>query len=35
MYKLNFKKRVWVVKQKLKGTPVFKICQAQNISRMA
>ncbi len=35
MYKLNYKKCVWIVKHKLKGTPVFKICQAQNISRMA
>ncbi|MAE43061.1 hypothetical protein CMO93_04770 [Candidatus Woesearchaeota archaeon] len=34
MYKLNFKKRVWIVKQHLKGISTSKICLAQNISRM-
>lgn len=34
MYKLNFKKRVWVVKQKYKGVPSSQICLAQKISRM-
>ena len=35
MYKLNFKKRVWVVKQKLSGVSTEKICLSQSISRMA
>lgn len=35
MYKLNFKKRVWIVKQKLNGVSSEKICSAQGISRMA
>ena len=34
MYKLNYKKRVWIVKQKLRGISTSKICLAQNISRM-
>jgi len=34
MYKLTFKKRVWVVKQRLKGISTTKLCQAQGISRM-
>ncbi|MFH1053955.1 MAG: integrase core domain-containing protein [Candidatus Woesearchaeota archaeon] len=34
MYKLNFLKRVWIVKQYLKGVSVSRICLAQNISRM-
>lgn len=35
MYKLNFKKRVWVVKQVLKGIPVNKVALAQKISRIS
>ena len=35
MYKLNFKKRVWVVKQYLNKVPTSKIVLAQNISRMS
>ena len=35
MYKLNFKKRVWIVKQKLNGISTSKICSAQSISRMS
>lgn len=34
MYKLNFKKRTWIVKQKLKGVSTNKICLSQEISRM-
>ncbi len=34
MYKLNFKKRVWIVKQYLKGVSVSEIMCAQRISRM-
>jgi len=34
MYKLNFKKRVWIVKQYSKGIQTSKICLAQKISRM-
>ena len=34
MYQLNFKKRVWIVKQKLSGVSTSKICLAQKISRM-
>ena len=34
MYKLNYKKRVWIVKQKLKGVSTNKICLSQKISRM-
>ena len=34
MYKLNFKKRVWIVKQKLKGVPTAKTALAQKVSRM-
>jgi putative transposase len=33
MYKLNFKKRVWIVRQYLKGVSTSKICLAQNVSR--
>ena len=32
MYKLNFEKRVWVVKQKIKGVPPPKIALAQKVS---
>lgn len=35
MYKLHFKKRMWIVKQKLSGVSTEKICLAQGISRMA
>ena len=35
MYKLNFKKRAWIVKQYLNGVPTSKIALAQNISRMS
>src|SRR3989338_1540433 len=35
MYKLNFKKRVWIVKQKLSGVSTERICLSQSISRMA
>lgn len=35
MYNLNYKKRVWIVKQKLKGVSTSKICIAQKISRMS
>lgn len=35
MYKLNFKKRAWIVKQYNAGISPSKICLAQNISRMA
>lgn len=34
MYKLNFKKRVWIVKQYLKGIPTNSIASAQKVSRM-
>lgn len=34
MYKLSYLKRVWIVKQKLKGISTTKICLAQGISRM-
>lgn len=34
MYTLNFKKRVWIVKQKIQGIPTSKICFSQRISRM-
>lgn len=34
MYKLNYKKRVWIIKQKLSGISTSKICLAQKISRM-
>ncbi|MFO8016684.1 MAG: helix-turn-helix domain-containing protein, partial [Candidatus Woesearchaeota archaeon] len=33
MYKLTFKKRIWVVKEFLKEVPVSKIALAQNINR--
>ena len=33
MYKLTFEKRVWIVKQFLKGVKVDKICLAQKINR--
>ena len=32
MYTLNFKKRIWIVKQYLKGAPTSKIAMSQNIS---
>lgn len=35
MYKLNFKKRVWIVKQYLNKVPTSKIVLAQNISRVS
>lgn len=31
MYKLNFKKRVWIVKRYLKGDSAAKIALAQNV----
>jgi len=34
MYKLSFKKRVWIVKQYLNGVPKLDIVRAQKISRM-
>lgn len=34
MYKLNFKKRTWIVKQKLRGVSTSKLALAQNVSRM-
>jgi len=34
MYKLNFKKRVWIVKQKLKGNSTSEIALAQKVTRM-
>ena len=34
MYKLNHKKRVWIVKQKLRGVSTSRICLAQEVSRM-
>ena len=35
MYKLSFEKRVWVVKQVLKGAQVNRVAQAQRVSRIA
>ncbi len=35
MYKLSFKKRVWIVKQHNKGLPISRIALAQKISRWA
>ena len=35
MYKLNFKKRVLIVKQKIKGITVSKIALAQGVSDRA
>jgi putative transposase len=35
MYKLTFEKRVWMVKQHLKGVSSQKIVMSQNVSRMA
>lgn len=35
MYKLNFKKRVWIVKQYLNKVPTNKIALAQDVSRMS
>ena len=32
MYKLNFKKRAWIVKQVLKGVPRVKVALAQGLS---
>lgn len=34
MYKLNFKKRIWIVKKYIAGMASSKICLAQNITRM-
>jgi len=34
MYKLNFKKRVWIVKQKLNGNSTSEIALAQKVTRM-
>lgn len=34
MYKLTYKKRVWIVKQKLKRMPTSRICLSQKVSRM-
>lgn len=34
MYKLNYKKRVWIVKRYLKGNSTSRIATAQNITRM-
>lgn len=34
MYRLSFKKRVWVVKQKLRGVSTSKVCLCQGISRV-
>ncbi len=35
MYKLNFKKRVWIAKQVLNGASINKVAQAQGISRIS
>lgn len=35
MYKLNFKKRVWIAKQVLNGVPINKIAEAQKVSRIS
>lgn len=35
MYKLNFKKRVWIVKQVLNGVSINKVAEAQRISRIS
>ena len=35
MYKLNFKKRVWIAKQIISGTSVTKVAQAQKVSRIS
>jgi len=35
MYKLNFKKRVWIVKQKIKGVPPSKLALAQGVTDRA
>jgi putative transposase len=34
MYKLTYKKRVWIIKKKLDGISTTRICLAQNVSRM-
>jgi putative transposase len=34
MYKLTFEKRVWIVKQYLKGVSTSRICLAQKVTRM-
>ncbi|MFP4111448.1 MAG: DDE-type integrase/transposase/recombinase [Candidatus Woesearchaeota archaeon] len=34
MYKLSFKKRIWIVKQHLKGNSTSRTAMSQNISRM-
>ena len=33
MYKLNYKKRIWIVKQKLRGISTSKIALSQNVSQ--
>jgi len=35
MYKLNFKKRVWIVKQYQKGVAASKLAMARGIHRRA
>lgn len=35
MYKLNFKKRVWIAKQVLNGVSINKVAEAQGISRIS
>jgi len=35
MYKLNFKKRVWVVKQILNGMPINEVARIQKVSRIS
>jgi putative transposase len=35
MYKLTFKKRVWIIKQILRGTPYSKIAMSQKITKPA
>lgn len=35
MYKLNYKKRVWVAKQVLNGVSINKVAEAQKISRIS
>ena len=32
---LTYKKRKWLIKKSKQGTPVTKLCEAQNISRTA
>lgn len=35
MYKPNFKKRVWIVKQHMKCIPTKELSAAQKVTRMA